>query len=53
MATGSSGTDHSKGTTNQPKGNSGPGSPRIMVPISRKNNTGGKEKVNRKSVTVS
>jgi hypothetical protein len=43
--------DKSKGTSNQP-GNIGEGSPRIQGSWSRKHNTGGKEKVNSKRISV-
>ena len=43
--------DKSKGTSNQP-GNTGEGSPRIQGSWSRKNNTGGKDKVNSKRISV-
>jgi len=44
--------DKSQGNDNQP-GNTGPGSPRIQGSWSRKHNTGGKDKVNSKRITVS
>ena len=50
MAQGSN-KDMSKGTTNQPK-NTGEGSPRIQGTWSRKHNTGGKDKVNSKRISV-
>ena len=59
MATGASGKDMSKGTTNQGGAekhgttNDGGGSPRIQGTWSRKHNTGGKDKVNSKRITVS
>jgi len=43
--------DKSKGTSNQPK-NTDEGSPRIQGTWSRKHNTGGKDKVNRKAISV-
>ena len=59
MATGASGKDMSKGNTNQGGAekhgttNDGGGSPRIQGTWSRKHNTGGKDKVNSKRITVS
>ena len=50
MANGSN-KDISKGTTNQPK-NTGEGSPRLQGTWSRKHNTGGKDKVNSKRISV-
>lgn len=44
--------DKSRGQDNQPKSNQGEGSPRIQGTWSRKHNTGGKDKVNSKRISV-